>query len=108
MGVGGRGKHRFPLRRLTLVTLGVTAADVLGLAGLVLGAGVLVPLADLVTVAGASLASYLLHRGATFGEDPFVRWVRQPAAFAVIAVVAGALDVAVVSFAAGPGRCASR
>jgi len=84
----------------------VTVGDVVALAGLALGAGVVTPVADALTVAAASAASWRLHRSVTFGDDPFIRWVHEPRAFArfvLTAAVAGTVDVAVVSSAAlGP------
>jgi hypothetical protein len=53
-------------------------------------------LADGSAIAVASLLSYALHRAVTFRSDPYVRWVRMPAAFAVVALLAGLVDVIVL------------
>ena len=87
---------RHGLRRFVAVSAAVTIVD-LGvlLAGRVLGLAV-AP-ADAVAVVAASAVSWLLHRTVTLAEEPFVRWVRQPRAFVVTAVVVGAIDVAVTT-----------
>jgi dolichyl-phosphate beta-glucosyltransferase len=64
----------------------------------------LVRVLDLPVVAGdagavfvASILSWLLHRSTTFALDPEVRWVRMPGAFALVATIAGVVDVVVTS-----------
>jgi putative flippase GtrA len=52
--------------------------------------------ADAVAITVASVASYGLHRVATFRSSPYFRWVRQPVAFAGIALVAGVVDAVVL------------
>src|SRR5215211_973801 len=84
------------LRRLAAGTAVATAVDGVLLVGLARGAGLPVGLADALAVAGASATSYSVHRAGTFGDDPHVRWVHQPGAFAAAAVVSGVVDVAVV------------
>ncbi|MBW8826804.1 MAG: glycosyltransferase [Acidobacteria bacterium] len=79
----------------------ITLLDIALLAtGRSLGWGV--PLADAVAVAAASVVSWVLHRVVTFGDDPQIRWVRQPLAFVGTAVVVGAIDVFYTSLLPGP------
>lgn len=80
-----------------LVATGIDVGGFLLLAG---AAGWAPALADAAALAVAAPASYLLHRAADRGADPFVRWVRDPRRFALVAVTAGAVDVAVVQVAA--------
>lgn len=84
------------VRRFAVVTLVVTAVDLLVLAA-TSQAGLTVVLADTVAVAAASLVSWVLHRTVSFADDPHIRWVRQPRTFAVTAAVAGAVDVLVTT-----------
>src|SRR5680860_1473314 len=84
------------LHRMVAVTAAVTGLDLSTLATL-RRAGLPVPVADAVAVGTASVASWSLHRRVTFADDPYVRWVGQPRAFAAIAAVTGAVDVAVTS-----------
>lgn len=90
------------LRRLALVALVPTIVDVGLLVFLRQELGWILVVADLVAIATASVLSYALHRAVTFRSDPYVRWVRMPAAFAAVAAVAALVDVAVlrVAFAA--------
>jgi len=76
-----------------------TAVDVGVLVGLRQGLGWPLLVADAVAIALASVASYELHRVATFRSSPYFRWVRQPLAFAGIAVVAGVVDATVLRLA---------
>ena len=84
------------LRRLAVVAVVPTAADIALLVLLRQHLGWVLVLADLVAIAGASALSYVLHRVVTFRSDPFVRWVRMPVAFLLVAVVAAAVDVIVL------------
>jgi dolichyl-phosphate beta-glucosyltransferase len=84
------------LRRLALVALLPTIVDVGLLVVLRQGAGWILVLADLTAIAVASVLSYVLHRLVTFRSDPFVRWVRLPAAFVAVAAVAALVDVVVL------------
>lgn len=84
------------LRRLAIVALAPTALDVLLLVVLRQGLGWILVLADMVAIAVASVVSYVLHRRMTFRSDPFVRWVRMPSAFVVVASLAGLVDVIVL------------
>ena len=85
-------------RLLAFATVSVvpTAVDVGLLVALREGLGWPLVLADALAIALASLASYGLHRVATFRSTPYFRWVRQPLAFAGIAAVAGVVDVVVL------------
>jgi dolichyl-phosphate beta-glucosyltransferase len=74
-----------------------TGVDVGLLLALRVGAGWPLVAADVVALAVAAPVSYLLHRLTDRGADPFVRWARDPRRFAIVALVAGAADVAVLS-----------
>jgi putative flippase GtrA len=83
---------RSRFRRFAAVSTLVTVLDIAVLAlARVAGAPVLV--AAVLAVVVASAASWLLHRGVSFVDDPFVRWVRQPGVFVWTALGAGAIDV---------------
>lgn len=84
------------LRRLALVALLPTIVDVGLLVALRQGAGWILVLADLTAIAVASALSYVLHRLVTFRSDPYVRWVRLPAAFVAVASAAALVDVVVL------------
>lgn len=83
------------LRRLALAAAVPTAVDLVVFV-LLRRAGWILVLADATAIAGASALSYVLHRVVTFRSDPFVRWVRMPAAFVVVAALAGAVDLVVL------------
>lgn len=91
---GDRVRHR--LRRFASIGLIATAVDVGVVTVLVVRAGWIVVAANVVALTVAALLSFRLHRLITFGRDPAVRWVTRPGAFAVTAVVAGAVDVLVL------------
>jgi dolichyl-phosphate beta-glucosyltransferase len=93
-------KHR--LRRFAAVTVVVTALDVALLVVLV-GRGVTVPVADALAIAIAALASWTIHRAVATVEDPLGRWLRRPRWFVLTTLVAGGVDVAVVTALTGPG-----
>lgn len=84
------------LRRLALIALVPTAVDIGLLVVLRAHLGWILVAADLTGIAVASVLSYVLHRTMTFRSDPFVRWVRMPAAFVAVAGVAALVDVAVL------------
>lgn len=84
------------LRRLAVMAVVPTLVDVALLAGLRHGLGWILVVADVAAIGVASALSYVLHRKVTFRSDPFVRWVRMPAAFVAVAVVAAAVDVIVL------------
>ena len=83
-------------RRLALMTAVPTVVDIVVLVLLRRAAGWVLVVADATAVAVASLLSYVLHRAVTFRSDPYVRWVRMPAVFVAVAVLAGTVDVAVL------------
>jgi putative flippase GtrA len=85
--------------RVLVVTL-VTAIDVLILWALARPLDLPVAVADAVAVAVASAVSWALHRNVTYGGDLDIRWVGRPQAFALAAVLAGAVDVLVTSVGA--------
>lgn len=91
------------LRRFAAASALVTMVDVATLAALALGGGVTVVVADAVAVTVASAASWVVHRAVAGADDPFDRVFDRPAAFAVIAALSGAVDVAVVAAVAGAG-----
>jgi hypothetical protein len=56
-----------------------------------------VAVADLVALLGAALVAHTLHRLVTLRDDPFARWIREPAMFATVVVVAGVVDLVVLA-----------
>lgn len=84
------------LRRLALLALVPTVIDVGLLVLLRQGLDWILVVADLTAIAVASVVSYVVHRRMTFRSDPFVRWVRMPGAFMVVATVAALADVVVL------------
>jgi putative flippase GtrA len=84
------------LRRFAAVGALVTAVDVALVAVLRAGAGLPVIVADAVAVAVAGSGSFVLHRSVTFNDDPRWRLVREPGPFLRVAVLGGAIDVAVL------------
>ena len=84
------------LRRLAVVAVAPTLVDIGLFVLLRREAGWILVLADATAIAVASLLSYVLHRVVTFRSDPFVRWVRMPAAFVTVAALAGLVDVIVL------------
>ena len=52
--------------------------------------------ADAIALLTAAPVSFLLHRRADRGADPFVRWARDPRRFGQVAFVAGLADLAVL------------
>jgi dolichyl-phosphate beta-glucosyltransferase len=92
---------RARLRRFSRVAALVTLVDLVVLV-LARGIGWSVPVADAAAVGVASVLSWTLHRVVTFGDDPQVRWVREPAAFVGIATLTGAVDVFFTSVLTGP------
>ncbi|MBV9933190.1 MAG: glycosyltransferase, partial [Actinobacteria bacterium] len=90
------------LHRFAAVGGLVTAIDVVVVLALRLGTGMPVVLADAIAIAVAGFLSYGLHRWFTFTDDPFVRWVREPATFTTITVAAGLVDVLLLRVLAVP------
>ena len=84
------------LRRFAAVGLVATAVDV-GLAVALLSAGWPVVAADLVALLGAALVARTLHRLVTVRDDPFARWIREPAMFATVVIMAGVVDLVVLA-----------
>jgi dolichyl-phosphate beta-glucosyltransferase len=84
------------LRRLAVVALVPTLADVLLLVLFRQRLGWILVVADLAAIGLASLLSYALHRVVTFHSDPYVRWVEVPAAFVGVAALAAVVDVVVL------------
>ena len=93
---------RSRLGRFAVVGLAATALDV-GLLLALRHAGMALVPADILAVGVAAAAAYLANRYVSFESDPFVRWVHQPSAFLVVAVLAGAVDVAVLYLTHGLG-----
>jgi dolichyl-phosphate beta-glucosyltransferase len=88
------------LRRFTAVGLVATLVDV-ALLVVFEAAGVTLLLADVVALVSAAAVSYLLHRAVTFGDDPFVRWMHHIGLFAPVVVLAGLVDLLVLTIALG-------
>jgi putative flippase GtrA len=84
------------LRRFAAVGLVATAVDV-GLAVALLSAGWSVVAADLVALLAAAVVASTLHRLVTLRDDPFARWIREPAMFATVVVMAGVVDLVVLA-----------
>ncbi|MET0728561.1 MAG: glycosyltransferase [Acidimicrobiales bacterium] len=84
------------LRRLAVLAIVPTVVDIGLLVLLRQEAGWVLVAADLVAIAVASTLSYVLHRTITFRSDPYVRWVRLPGAFAIVALLAALVDVVVL------------
>ncbi|HLM65692.1 MAG TPA: glycosyltransferase [Acidimicrobiales bacterium] len=84
------------LRRFAVVALVPTLIDIGLLVVLRYGLGWILIVADLVAIAVASAASYVLHRTVTFRSDPYVRWVEMPVAFAGVAMIATGVDIIVL------------
>ncbi len=84
-------------RRFLLVGAVATAVDVGLFVYLRQRVGWPVPAADAVAVAVATVVSWVLHGTVTFPGDPRVRWYRRPGRYVGAAVVALAVDVAVVT-----------
>lgn len=91
------------LRRFAAVGSVVTIIDLVLFGVLARAVGLSPTAADALSVLVAAVSSYLLNRAITFGGDPYIAWVHEPAAYAALAVTAGAVDVAVVSVVAGLG-----
>lgn len=73
-----------------------TSVDLGGLLAIRAATGWPVVVADAIALAVAAPVSFLLHRLADRGADPFVRWVSEPARFARVALVAALVDLAVL------------
>ncbi|MFN0029857.1 MAG: glycosyltransferase [Acidimicrobiales bacterium] len=97
------------LGRFALVAVGITAIDVALLVVAYHAFGWSLAAADLAAITVAASTSYLAHRNLTFRSDPFVRWVYQPGAVAVVVTLAGLADLSVLTLLVDPepGRRAS-
>ena len=84
------------LRRFAAVGLVATLVDV-GIAVALVGWGWPVIAADPVALIAAAAVARPLHRAITLRDDPFARWIRSPAMFATVVVVAGLVDLVVLS-----------
>jgi putative flippase GtrA len=84
------------LRRFAAVGALVTLVDLGIVLALRLGTGLPVILADAIAITAAATLSYTLNRWVTFADDPHVRWVREPGTFLRVALLSGAIDVAVL------------
>jgi putative flippase GtrA len=98
---------RSRLRRFAAVGLVATAVDITLLV-LLHEAGWSLVAADVVALVVAAATSYALHRAVTFRDDPFVRWMHHITLFAVVVVLAGAVDVMVLRLLADDGDSAGR
>ena len=94
-GPGGRGGLMRRLGPGAAVVL-ATGVDVGGLLVIRAVTGWPVAVADAIALLVAAPVSYLLHRRADRGADPFVRWARDPRRFGRVAFVAGLADLAVL------------
>lgn len=83
------------LRRFVLIGIGVTAVDVAVLF-LGVGAGLVPPAADAVSVTVAGVVSFVAHRWITFADDQFALIDHNPRSFVLAVGPAAAADVAVV------------
>lgn len=85
---------RSRLRLFALVGVLATAVDWLLL--VLLDRSLALWVADLVALAAAAVAAYVLNRVITFRGDPMARWVSNPGMFAATAAAAGAVDMVVL------------
>ena len=84
------------LRRFAAVGLVATTLDI-GLLVILSDAGWPLWLADPSALAAAAVVALLLHRGLTLRDDPYARWIRIPRVFILVVVVAGLVDLGVLS-----------
>ena len=84
------------LRRFAVVGVVATSVD-LGLAVLLLGAGWDVWVADVVALGLAAVVARVLHRSVTLRDDPHARWIRLKRVFVTVVVVAGLVDLGVLT-----------
>lgn len=97
------------MRRFAAVSLLATTVDVAVLVAAAEAGTLPMAAADALAVSTASVVSWLGHRAVAQAGDPFERWVDRPAAFLGTAVLAGALDVAIVATGAhGRARAGDR
>lgn len=55
--------------------------------------------ANALAIATASLVSYMCHRFAAERSNPYARWIQEPFAFLLVALVAGLVDIVLLRFA---------
>ncbi len=62
--------------------------------------------ADVLALGIAGVFSYQLHRSVTMRDEPFLRWLGHPWIFAAVGVIAGSVDVALLTSFGGsaPGK----
>ncbi len=84
---------RSRVRLFVLVGLLATAVDI-GVFLVLADSGLVA--ADVAALVLAALLSYLLNRNLTFRGHPSARWVRRPSLFALTALLAGLVDLAVL------------
>lgn len=85
---------RSRLRLFAAVGLAATIIDLGAL--LVLESLLSLAIADLIALLLAAVVSYVLNRRLTFRGRPRARWVRNPGTFALVAVTAGLVDLALL------------
>ena len=81
-------------RRFAVVALAATVTD-FGIAVLLVEAGLGRAVSDLAALTVAAAVSLVLHGRVTLRGDNLDRWIRQPPVFITVALVAGAVDLAV-------------
>ena len=84
------------MRRFAAVGVVATAVDI-GLAVALLSTGWPVTVADPIALLAAATVARILHRLVTLPDDPFARWIREPAMFAAVVVIAGVVDLVVLA-----------
>ncbi len=87
---------RTGLRWFALGGVAATAVDA-GLYVLLRTSGSGLVLSDLVALITSAAVSYALHRLIWMRRDPFVRWMHYPGLFVVVAMLAGLVDMAMLS-----------
>ena len=87
---------RSQLRRFAAVGVLVTAVDVAVLVALRVGVGLPAILADAIAITASAVVSFFANRALTFTRDPYLRWVDEPFAYAMVTTSAGLVDVAVL------------
>jgi putative flippase GtrA len=92
-------------RRFALVGLSATAID-FGLAVALTSSGVSRLVANTVALVLAAAVSLLLHGKVTLRGDAVDRWIRQPPVFVTVAILAGAIDMAIFLGVGGPAGAA--
>ena len=97
---GDSASHPDP-RRFALVGVAATAVD-FGFAVMLTLGGVSQLLANTVALTLAAAVALLLHGKVTLRGDAVDRWIRQPAVFVTVALVAGAIDMVIFLGTEGP------